>query len=86
MTEHEPYSMDDLNLDFSTAEWMDGTIWVEGTTDGGLDISAGFEPTNIDPVDGPVAVRHKDGITFRAFGRLQRLREVADGEDLPVET
>lgn len=72
------YEMDDLNLDLSTAEWVDGAVWVDGTAYDGKDIQAGFDPVNIDPANGADADAHDDGITFRAFGRLSFLWDVTD--------
>lgn len=78
------YSTEDLSLDLSTATWEDERIWVSGTTDDDKDVTAVFDPVNMDPVNADAEV-HNDGITFRAFARLERLYEMETDDPLPVE-
>ena len=67
------YTLDELDLDLSTAEWQDRFIWVEGTSPDGRDISVGFDPVNIDPIDGPDAKVVGDGLSVRCFARPDRV-------------
>lgn len=43
---------DEIDLDETTAEWVDGSLWFEGTDSIGRDVSVGFVPTGKPHVGG----------------------------------